>query len=157
MAADEILECREGASIRERMYYLAYGELGVAEIADPGESPRIGEYQKTVGLNADDEVPWCAAFVNWICWVLGILGTGKANARSFLKWGVQIPLSEAKPGDVVVLWRVSKDSWQGHVAIYYDHDDTTITLLGGNQGNKVCFKKYDIERVLEVRRYQEAA
>lgn len=157
MAVNEILECRKRASIRERMYYLAYGELGVAEFAGPRFNPRIGEYQKTVGVYPDDEVAWCAAFVNWLCWVVGIVGSGSSAARSFLRWGEKTTLDDAKPGDVVVLWRESPGSWKGHVGIYHDHDDTTVTLLGGNQGNQVCFKKYDIGRVLEVRRWPEAA
>ena len=53
---------------------------------------------------ADDESPWCAAFVGAVLAECGLAGTGSLTARSYLKWGV--------PGDIAVLWRGARDGWE---------------------------------------------
>ena len=78
----------------------------VREIAGSQHNPRILAYHLATALKATtDEVPWCAAFVNWCLREAGIEGTFSAEARSFLRWGLTIPLESIEAGDVVVFAR----------------------------------------------------
>lgn len=132
-------------------FALAELVAGVREFPDPGENPRIGEYLKVVGLEPDDETSWCSAFIAW-CHeqaqvpILHITGA----ARSWLQWGhpVEIP----RLGDVVVLWRGHRMSWQGHVGLYVGGGGGSVILVGGNQGNAVSVAPFSTERVLGYRR-----
>lgn len=123
---------------------------GVAEVPGPGDNQRIGEYLKSVGLGPDDETAWCSAFVNWCHEQAGLTGTDKGNARSWLKWGHNV--TEPRVGDIVVLWRGARDSWQGHVGFVAGISGAVVLILGGNQGDAVTITAYSRERVLGFRR-----
>lgn len=131
----------------------AQHELGIAETPGDVDNPRIVEYHSATTLHAkDDETPWCSAFVNWCFKQVGIAGTNRANARSWLTWGQQI--AEPRLGCVAVLWRESPTSDKGHVAFYVGPDPARpnkIILLGGNQGDKVSTVPYEKSRVLSYR------
>jgi len=104
------------------------------------------------GLEAADEIPWCSAFVNAIAWSLELPWTQSAAARSWLNVGTVVPLEQAICGfDIVILER-GNNGVSGHVGFYVAHDEKTVTLLGGNQGNAVTEQKFDRMRVLGVRR-----
>lgn len=131
----------------------AFGELlaGVHELDDPAEHPRIVEYLKTVGLGPDDETSWCSAFVCWAMTQAQVPTIGVTGAaRSWLKWGRAVTTPQV--GDVVVLWRGSRTSWQGHVGIYVGGSGGAVLLLGGNQGDAVTIAPFSVERVLGYRR-----
>lgn len=124
-------------------YEIARRELGVKELQGIADNPRIVEYHSTTTLRAtDDEVPWCSSFVNWCVTKAGYKGTGSAAARSWAKWGVQI----AKPvtGCIVVLTRTGG----GHVGFYEGGDESSVSLLGGNQDDAVNVRKFRTSRVL---------
>jgi len=91
---------------------------------------------------------WCAGFVNAIEKKCGRKGTGKLNARSYLKYGEGV--SRPQLGDIVVFKRGLP--WQGHVGYYISRDADGILVLGGNQNNKVCYKYYAVSDVLAYRR-----
>jgi len=132
-------------------YIKALNEVGQREIKGNAHNPRIIEYHSATDLKASqDEVSWCAAFVNWCLRETHQKGTNKANARSFLDWGniVTVP----KKGDVVVFWRVSKNGWQGHVGFFVEESKNTILVLGGNQGDEVNFSHYPKSQLLGYRR-----
>ncbi len=132
-------------------YAIAVKEIGVKEITGEKHNPRILEYHSTTSLKAStDEISWCAAFVNWCLKKANVRGTNLANARSFLTWGKSV--TEPKKGDICVFWRGRVDSWQGHVGFYAGETSTHILVLGGNQGNEVCIKKYPKSQLLEFRR-----
>jgi uncharacterized protein (TIGR02594 family) len=131
----------------------AFGELGIREVRGERDSRRIQEYLATVNLrHAHDETPWCSAFANWVMKQAGIQGTGRANARSWLTWG-ESDACLVRPffGAVTILWRGQRNGWQGHVAFYVGEWQGKLSLLGGNQNNKVCIKEYDASRVLGYR------
>ncbi len=133
----------------------AFAELlaGVAEIPGPRHNQRILEYHQATSLKAtDDETPWCAAFVNWCLRMARVMGTGKANARSFMQWGVGV--AAPYPGCIIVLWRGHPNGWQGHVGFYMGRSGELDLVLGGNQGNAVSVRGYDRSRLLG---YREAA
>ena len=107
---------------------IARGELLVTEVPGGGSSPRINEYLAIVGIEPNDEHAWCSAFVNWVMAQSGIQGTRRANARSWLHWGVE---TTPRVGAVAVLWRVSREAWQGHVGFLLGISESEVLLLGG--------------------------
>lgn len=130
---------------------VAWQELGVSEVAGAGDNLRILEYQEhSEGVPDDDEIAWCSDFVGFCVAQAGLTPTGKANARSWLKWGHSTAVPTV--GDIVVLWRVSPGDWRGHVGFYLGQNMDWVVLLGGNQGNKVCAREYAAHRVLDYRR-----
>ena len=132
-------------------FIIAEKELGVKEIAGNKHNSRILEYHQATQLKATaDEISWCAAFVNWCLKQAGEVGTFRADARSFLNWGV--PVTSPQKGDIVVFWRVKKSGWQGHVAFFVEDNADAIKCLGGNQGDEVCYKWYPKSQLLEYRR-----
>jgi uncharacterized protein (TIGR02594 family) len=97
----------------------------------------------------DDEVAWCAAFVGAMLKRAGYPGSGSLAARSYLNYGRKIDKPE--PGCIVVFWRGSPTSWEGHVAFYVRDDGSHIRVLGGNQGNAVTEASYPRKQVLGYR------
>ena len=127
---------------------LAREELGQQEIAGGRDNPRIVEYHQATSLRAtDDETPWCAAFVNWCLKKAGYRGTNSAAARSFLSWGTKITKPQA--GAIVVFSRGAPPA--GHVAFYLSHTADAVSVLGGNQGDRVSIARYDPSTILGYR------
>lgn len=141
----------------KKVYDLARLEIGTYEWAE-GSNPRVDAYFDDVGYpSMTDETAWCAAFVGAMLKRCGLPHTGKLTARSYLDWGKPVDLSKAEPGDVVILWRGSPTSWQGHVGLYDRQADGNVYLLGGNQRDQVNVSGYSIDRVLSVRRMERAS
>ena len=135
-------------------YEVALKEMqeGIFEKEGKGiHNPKIVEYHKTTSLKAkSDEVAWCSSFVNWCMYKSNVTRTNKANARSWLSWGV--PIDKPRIGCVVIFKRgLSKK--QGHVGFYAgpDEDKNVIRCLGGNQKNKVCISVYPKSKVIGYR------
>jgi uncharacterized protein (TIGR02594 family) len=137
--------------IRDLVFATARAELGVKEIPGRQHNPRILEYHRTTGGFGDDETPWCASFVNWCLAQHGVPGTRSAAARSFLKWGKKT--TAPKRGDIVVFWRVSPTSWQGHVSFFDRIEGSSVFVLGGNQSSAVTIAPYRRDTVLDFRTY----
>lgn len=136
----------------KKVYEVALKELGTYEWAE-GSNPKVDAYFDEVGYPTfTDDTAWCAAFVGAMLKRAGFPHTGKLNARSYLDWGNPVELDNAEVGDVVILWRNTRNSWQGHVGFYVDSDGKDVTLIGGNQNNQVNEQTYPRDRVLGVRR-----
>lgn len=135
-------------------YEYAQDDLGTFEWKGKDHNPKVLQYFADVGHAwvKDDETAWCAAFVGAMLKKAGIDGTGKLSARSYLTWGEDVELEDAKPGDIVVFWRGDPRGWQGHVAFYVRHDEDNIWVLGGNQNNQVSIAPYSQDRLLGIRR-----
>ncbi len=136
---------------------IASSQIGVKEIKGSEHNPFIEEYARRVGITVDgDETPWCSTFVNWCAAEAGLQTTNKANARSWLYVGR--PVEDPRPGDIVIFWRESPDSWKGHVGIFwgYSKDGRKVFVLGGNQGDKVSVAAYDAKKILGFRRLTTA-
>ena len=139
--------------IGDLIYETAKADEGVWEWAE-GHNPQVLAYYREAGVpQANDEVPWCAAFVGAVLARCGVQGTGSLLARSYESWGRSVPIDEAQPGDVVVLSR--GEPWQGHVAFFDSGKGDVLRLLGGNQGNQVNIRAYPKSRVVAVRRAVE--
>ena len=139
----------------DKLLKIASAELGQKEISGPEDNPTIVNYAREAGFSwvDDDETPWCSIFVNWVAKKAGLKGSGQANARSWLLVGINVDTAP-EPGDVVVFWRGSRDSWLGHVGFFlgFSKDGRRIYCLGGNQGNQVSVSAFSIDNLLGFRR-----
>lgn len=142
-------------------YNIAQRFIGVSEVKGALDNPLILAMLKLDGdWPTHDEVPWCSAFVNWICWLLRLPRSKSLLARSWLTVGQPIHLGQAITGfDVVILQRGPKPqpgpdviSAAGHVGLYAHHENDVVWVLGGNQGDAVNVSRYQIADVLGVRR-----
>ena len=142
----------------EQLLKIAFGELGTEEFPGDKQNPEVLKYASETGISGvtTDEIAWCSTFVNWVAMKAGLQYTKKANARSWLNAGVKV--TEPEPGDVVVFWRESPESWKGHVAIFlgFSADRKRVYCLGGNQGNRVSVSAYRINTVLSYQRLATA-
>lgn len=111
----------------------------------------VGWAKKLASWISDDETSWCSIFMNEMCNLSGVKGSGKLDARSWLSWGTAIEKPEI--GCVVIYWRNSVVGWQGHVGIVISIHDGVIETLGGNQNNRVSVMPYDEKRLLGYRVY----
>lgn len=138
----------------EQLLKIAFNELGTEEIVGTEHNPEVLKYAKETKIKGitSDEIPWCSTFVNWVAWKSGLQFSGKANARSWLNIGTKVTSPE--PGDVVVFWRESPQSWKGHVGIFLgvSPDRKRVYCLGGNQGNRVSVSAYRLNTVLSYQR-----
>lgn len=125
-------------------------DVGLKEIVGSRHEPRVVEFFAEAGhpYVKDDETAWCAAFVGAKLAEVGVQGTGKLNARSYLDWGV--PLAKPAPGCIVVFKRGSS-SWQGHVGFFLEDRGAKILVRGGNQSNSVSDAEYAKSSLLGYR------
>lgn len=139
--------------INDLCLLIATSQIGIKE--DTDES-RILDYFHDIGHKwvKSDDTAWCSAFVNWVCFQADVERSNKLNARSWLEVGQDVSLRRAREGDIVVFWRESETSWKGHVGFYIGDNGRDIYVLGGNQNNRVCIKKYPKDRLLSVRRLE---
>ncbi|MBT3382919.1 MAG: TIGR02594 family protein [Prolixibacteraceae bacterium] len=138
----------------EQLLKIAFNELGTEEIIGSEHNPEVLKYAKDTEIRGitSDEIPWCSTFVNWVAWKAGLQFSGKPNARSWLNIGTKVTSPE--PGDIVVFWRESPQSWKGHVGIFLgvSPDRKRVYCLGGNQGNRVSVSAYRLNTVLSYQR-----
>ncbi|SHI54360.1 TIGR02594 family protein [Tangfeifania diversioriginum] len=142
----------------EKLLKIAFNELGTEEIAGENHNPEVLKYATETGIKGitRDEIPWCSTFVNWVAWKAGLKHSGKPNARSWLNVGTKVTSPE--PGDVVVFWRESPQSWKGHVGFFLglSPDRKRVYCIGGNQGNRVSVSAYRLSTVLSYQRLAPA-
>lgn len=150
--------------MRQKLYspYQTLATLyGTKEVAGARDNPLILAMLRTdVAWPENDEVPWCAAAMNFTCKLWNLPRTKTLRARDWLKIGEPIRLSEAEPGfDVVVFSRgIGQQPGpevldaQGHVGFYAGVEGTNVLALGGNQGDSISIEPYPLSRLLGVRR-----
>lgn len=135
--------------------------IGTDEVDGAMDNPQILAMLKLDNnWPQDDEVPWCSAFVNYICKLLRLPRSKSLMARSWLSVGRLVPLDTAEVGfDVVILRRGPEPqpgpeeiNAPGHVGFYAGHGGGYVELLGGNQSDTVRVSRYRANRVLAVRR-----
>lgn len=140
---------------------LARRYLGMTEVPGASSNPAILAMLKLdQSWPGGDEVPWCSAFVNYICWLLELPRSKSLAARSWLKVGAPVSLANAAPGfDIAVLKRGSGVqpgpdviNAPGHVGFYLGAENGALHLLGGNQGNKVSEQSFPLGDLLGIRR-----
>ena len=138
----------------EQLLKIAFGELGTEEYPGDKQNPEVLKYASETGISGvtTDEIAWCSTFVNWVAMRAGLQYTKKANARSWLNAGINV--TEPEPGDIVVFWRESPQSWKGHVGFFLgvSPDQKRVYCIGGNQGNRVSVSAYRLDTVLSYQR-----
>ncbi len=139
---------------------LAQRFTGLEEIGGNVDNPQIMAMLKLdAKWPSNDEVPWCSAFVNYICWLARLPRSKDLRARSWLTIGRGIPLDKARHGDIIVIKRGKGDQpgpdvidAPGHVGFYAGMFGEFIEILGGNQSDTVKVSRYPRDRLLGVRR-----
>jgi len=141
---------------KAELLWHAMTEYGLEEIPGPKHNERIVGFSRELGLSFDDdETSWCGIFLAVMCKRAGIAYADRGySARAWLKWGQEVKPLEVETGDIVVYWRVSPSSWQGHVGIYIAESTSgkKIHTLGGNQNNSVSIQPYFADHVLGFRK-----
>jgi uncharacterized protein (TIGR02594 family) len=127
-------------------YDIAKQELArdVREVPGAGNNPRIVAYHaSTKGGPEGDDTAWCSSFVNWCVRQAGLQGTNSKWARSWHDegWGNDVT-NAPLPGDIVVFRRVGKGEDGGHVGFLVADEGASLTILGGNQGDRVSLSSY---------------
>ena len=106
--------------------------MGTKELAGATHSPQI---MAMLHLDANwpsgDEVPWCSAFVNYICWLLDVPRSRSLAARSWLRVGAPVPLEQAEKGRD--LWRLERGRQRERDVL----DDNLWLRVSGRRG-AVC-------------------
>ena len=133
-------------------FEMAQRFVGITEVPGTKDNPTVMAMLKLDNSwPQNDEVPWCSAFANYIAWLLRLPRSKSLGARSWLNVGVPVKLEDAVAGfDVVILARGEPP--QGHVGFFAGSSPTMISVLGGNQGNKVSIQEYARDRLLGIRR-----
>ena len=136
---------------------------GLSEKTEEGERAIQGFYDsvaKGQGLSATENA-WCAAFVHYILTELGadtLKGYKGQRARKYIDYGSPVDdVKNAQEGDIVIFdW--NGDGKGDHVAFYAgtritDQDNPNkISVVGGNQDDKVTLTTRNMSKVLGIRR-----
>lgn len=146
------------------LYALAERFVGTKEVAGHTSNPLVlAMLRLDNDWPLDDEVPWCSAFLNFLCWLLRLPRSKSLLARSWLDVGRAISLSQAtKAFDIVVFARggttldPNDRKSAGHVGIFAGWTGNQVTVLGGNQGDQVCIRSFPTSQVISVRRLYES-
>lgn len=123
---------------------LGRGLIGLHEVKGTQHSPEILAMWKDIrrGGIKDDETPWCAAFAGAMLERAGIQSSRFESAKSYLDWGIK--LASPVYGCVVVFTR----DGGGHVGFVVGKDASgRLLVLGGNQGDAVSIKAFQLDRV----------
>lgn len=145
-------------------YHQAERWIGTREIPGKLSSPAImAMLTLDTEWPKDDEVPWCSAFANYICWELRLPRSKSLVARSWLGVGRPIHTREAVADCDVVIFKNAGGPGPdvleapGHVAFFSrldPADERRIWVLGGNQSNSVSVMPASANLVIGVRRLQ---
>lgn len=113
------------------------------------ETKNRSTIQKMVGVNPAT-TPWCGAAAAYAVRKAGGTPVQYPNkAVNWTKFGVSVPLSAARQGDIVV-FRFKRGH---HVAVFKGHaGDGRITACGGNMSNSFKCSNYRASSVVAVRR-----
>lgn len=140
---------------------LAQRFVGIHEVSGATSNPQILAMLRLDQVwPPGDETPWCGAFTNYIAWLLRIPRSKDLRARSWLRVGIPINSKEANVGfDVIILQRGTGDQpgpevidAPGHVGFFAGFENTTVFILGGNQGDSVSIAPFPVGRILGIRR-----
>jgi uncharacterized protein (TIGR02594 family) len=137
---------RRGAP--QSAYEIAKAEMAsnVVEARGAANNPPIVMYHNTTNpwSGTADSVAWCSSFVNYCIEMAGLVGTDSQRALDWEDWGNDAS-EDLREGDIVVFERVGEG---GHVGFFVADLGTHITVLGGNQSNRVKLSNYPKDGVL---------
>jgi uncharacterized protein (TIGR02594 family) len=124
--------------------------LGLKETWGATHNKTIMGWAKKLGLEnvyTNDEISWCGLFIGAVMQPDESTPLPKSllSARAWLNYGREVTPGY---GAILVFWRGSKSSWQGHVGFYVGEDANNYYVLGGNQSNSVNITKVSKSRLL---------
>lgn len=135
----------------------AEAEIGTNEKDDP---KKINEFH-TYGGGSNrwgGETPWCASFVGWCFYKSKMKGSGSAMARSYLKWGKELPINNSIPYGAVIVIKGDRGASSGHVCFATGVSNGRVQVVGGNQsakskqnGGEVTRSSFPLTQVIGVR------
>ena len=133
---------------------------GLSETHGEGSNPTILEWIKKISFWVEDDskYSWCGVFMGVLFDRMGwtdAIPEGHQAAKRWRNVGKHVLREEAKPGDIVIFHRTDSKDWRGHVGLYVNLDKSDpnyINVLGGNQDNRVCIKRYAKSKLFTVRR-----
>ena len=124
---------------------------------DGRPNPMILKLIQQFSPKSSVDLAWCSALMIDACRNTGYEHSTSLVARSWLTVGKSVRDSP-KVGDVIVFWRVSPSSWQGHVGFYICEDPNNsdyVISYGGNISNKATFQRFKKSTVLDIRRLEK--
>ena len=133
---------------------IAVEEIYTQEITGEDSNQRILQYARDLGIKdyTNDDLSWCALFANWVLFKAAARYLKTLSARTMGHLPFHIHEDDMIAGDVVILWRESIQSWQGHTGIFVNRNGNNIRLISGNQNNMVKISECPKDRILYVRR-----
>lgn len=142
---------------------VALSQYGVTEIKGPENNPEVMKFYHETGRAwvGADETPWCDAFLDWCAMTSGHDWSPGLNARGWLDQGIEVKPEEVEKlalevPIITILWRKKIEGPYGHVGLFIRKNDSSVWLLGGNQGiGQVNITPYAVSRVLGYRRLWE--
>lgn len=128
--------------------------VGTKEFAGAANSPTIMGWAKKLGgyiarVYTADSIPWCALFVNYVCYLSNIVGFGTLWALDVVKWGQN--LGGPALGAFVGMSR----NGGGHVAIVIGRTASgDLVCVGGNQSDNVTVARFAPSRINQANGYR---
>ena len=100
------------------------------------------------------QIPWCAAFVGAVLKTFGLPTTNSLTAMSYAKYKKETKKPEK--GDIVVIRRNGGSG--AHVGFFngFKNGGKTVSILGGNQSNKVKVTDVPTSIVISYRKVEPA-
>ena len=142
-------------------FELAQRFIGMSEVVGVASNPQIlAMLQLDDRWPTGDDIPWCSAFVNYICWLLRLPRSKGLSARSWLLVGSSVSFESAEVGFDVVIFKRGKGDQPGpevikapgHVGFFAGIEGDEVLVLGGNQGDAVNVMRFNSCLVLGIRR-----
>jgi uncharacterized protein (TIGR02594 family) len=145
--ASPVAEGVSGAS-QSNPFQIAQGlmDLGKRAWGETGNNPNITSLWDEIGYSGEtfaDHTAWCAVFVGACLKRSGNKYIKTASSQGYSNYGVEVPVSEAKVGDIVVFYRKGSSSGYGHVGFYAGAQTADkIAVLGGNQSDSLNIRYF---------------
>lgn len=139
----------------------AQRDLGMRELVAGALNPAVAAMFHHTDYPRDlvnKKTPWCAAAV--CAWLerAGVRSPRTARAANFARYGSEVALEHAQPGDIVVFGKVDPDAGgSGHVALFWQRRGELVDVIGGNQRDRVCIAPRPVMRIVAIRRPTQAA
>ncbi|CVI58340.1 MULTISPECIES: TIGR02594 family protein [Agrobacterium] len=112
------------------------------------ESKNNKSLRNILGANPRS-TPWCGLFLHAVASKVGRKSPKSYGfAKSWRSFGYAVPVSQAKPGDVVVI----RNGRGYHAGILKSMSGKTAQILGGNQSGRVQVSNFNRKAIVSVRR-----
>jgi uncharacterized protein (TIGR02594 family) len=127
--------------------------VGLEEVPGDASNPLVlGMLRLDAKWVKGDDTPWCAAFVGFVAFVLGLPRSRSLAARSWLEIGTPVELKDAQRGNDVVILKRGGNPALGHVGFYAGRSADRVLILGGNQRDEVSTAPFHVSDIVGIRR-----